>query len=104
MDAERRWQARRALVIAAGVAVLIAALALVYALTGSGDSFDPVRYQRVASECEAATDSTLKLGGLELDGMTNSQRDQWIRENNDCLRRRLGSIPVTTGGDAVDGS
>ena len=104
MDAERRWQTRRALVIAGGVVVLIAALALLYALTGSGDTFDPVRYQRVASECEAATDRALKLGGLDLDGMTNSQRDQWITENNACLRRHLGNIPVTTGGDAVDGS
>jgi len=91
-------------VIAGGVVVLIAALAIVYSLTGSGKTFDPVRYQQVANECEAATDHALKLGGIELEGMTNSQRDAWITENNACLRRRLGTIPDTTPGDAVAGS
>jgi hypothetical protein len=95
VDAEQRWQARRALVIAAGVVVLIATLAVVYALTGSESTFDPVRYQRVATECAASTDRALKLGGIELEGMTNSQRDHWTTENNACLLRRLGKIPVT---------
>lgn len=83
--------------ITAGVVVLIATLAVVYALTGSSNSFDPVRYQRVAIECEASTDRSLKLGGIELEGMTNSQRDEWITENNACLRRRLGKVPPITG-------
>jgi hypothetical protein len=102
VDAEQRWQARRALVIAAGVALLIGALALIYALTESDDTFDPVRYQQVASECEASTDRALKTGGLELDGMTASQRDEWIKENNACLRRHLGNVPFATDGDGVD--
>jgi hypothetical protein len=90
-------------VVAAGLVVLIAALALVYALTESDEPFDPVRYQRIATECEASTDRALETDGLELDGMTASQRDQWIKQNNACLRKRLGSdVPFTT--DAVDGS
>jgi hypothetical protein len=105
MDPDRRWQARRALVVVAGVAVLIAALAIIYALTGSDDTFDPVRYQRVASECEAATDRRLETDGLDLDGMTPSQRDEWIKANNACLRKQLGdNVPFTTAGDAEDGS
>ena len=88
--------------IAAGVALLIGALALIYALTGSDDKFDPARYQQVASDCEASTDRALKTGGLELDGMTASQRDEWIKENNACLRRHLGDVPFTTDGDVVD--
>jgi hypothetical protein len=104
LDSERRWQARRALVIVAGVMILIATLTLVYTLTGSDDTFDPVRYQRVVSECEASTDRDLKTDGIELDGMTPSQRDEWDKENNACLRNRLGSVPSTTDGGAVDGS
>ena len=88
--------------IAAGVALLVGALTLIYALTGSDDEFDPARYQQVASECEASTDRALKTGGLELDGMTASQRDEWIKENNACLRRHLGDDPFTTDGDVVD--
>ena len=103
MDYEQRWQARRALVIAAGGVILIAARAVAYALTGSDDTFDPARYQRVASECEALTDRALKTGGLELDGMTASQRDEWVKENNACVKKRLGNVPLTTVGD-VDGS
>ena len=90
--------------IVAGVVILIAALALVYTLTGSGDTFDPVRYQRVVSDCEASTDRDLKTGGIDLDGMAPSQRDQWIKENNACLRQHLGNVPLTTDGDAVTGS
>jgi hypothetical protein len=104
VDAERRWQTRRALVVATGVVILIVTLALVYALTGSDESFDPVHYQRVASECEASTDRALKTDGLELDGMTTSQRDEWIKENNACLRRRLGDVPLTTTAEGFDGS
>jgi len=91
-------------VIVAGVMILIAALALVYTLTGSDNTFDPVRYQRVVSECEASTDRDLKTDGIELDGMTPSQRDEWEKENNACLRKRLGSVPSTIDGGAVDGS
>jgi hypothetical protein len=104
MNSERRWQARRALMIVAGVAILIAVLAVVYAVTGSGDTFDPARYQRAVSECEAATDRDLKTGGIDLDGMTVAQRDQWIKEDNACLRDRLGNVPLTTDGGAPDGS
>ena len=102
LDSERRWQARRALVVVAGVAILIGALAVVYALTGSDNTFDPVRYQRVVADCEASTDRDLNTTGIELDGMTPSQRDQWTKENNGCLRRQLGNIPLTTEGDAGD--
>lgn len=86
------------------MAVLIAALALVYALSGSDEPFDPVRYQQVASECEASTDRALKTDGLELDGMTASQRDEWTERNNACVRRQLGDVPITTAGDGLDGS
>ena len=103
LDSERRWQARRALVVVAGVVILIAALALVYALTGSDDTFDPVRYQRAVADCEASTDRDLNTTGIELDGMTPAQRDQWTKENNACVRQHLGNIPLTTEGDASDG-
>lgn len=88
--------------VVAGVVILVAALALVYALTGSDDTFDPARYQRVVADCEASTDRDLKTSGLELDGMAPTQRDQWTRENNACLRQHLGNIPLTT--EPVDGS
>jgi hypothetical protein len=103
LDSERRWQARRALVVVAGVVILIGALALVYALTGSDDTFDPVRSQRVVADCEASTDRDLNTAGIELDGMTPAQRDHWTKENNACLRQHLGNIPLTTEGDASDG-
>ena len=90
--------------IAAGVVVLIAALAIIYSLTGSGKTFDPVRYERIVSECQASTDRDLNTDGIELDGMTPSQRDQWTKENNACLRNRLGAVPPTTDGGAGDGS
>jgi hypothetical protein len=90
-------------VIVAGVAVLIAVLAIVYALTGSDDTFDPARFQRVVADCEASTDRDLDTSGIDLDGMAPSQRDQWTKENNACLRQHLGTIPLTTDGDAVGG-
>ena len=56
----------------------------------------------MVADCEASTDRDLKTSGIELDGMAPSQRDQWTRENNACLRQHLGNIPLTT--EPVDGS